>query len=125
MKCKTCKTNLNHMQLKQVYENDVYEIECFNPNCREVNLMSKEAYFSLKRETIGVANMIRPDLNKKLPSEQNILMVSMERSGSSWLAAHISIAHEEIYGFLPKWYHEVSRIRCERKTKTFKEVPQG
>lgn len=125
MKCNNCKTKLNHMQLKQVYENDIYEIECFNPNCRELNLMSKEAYFSLKREVIGIANMIRPKAKVKLPSEQNILMVSMERTGNSWVAAHISIAHEEMYGILPKWYHESSRVRCERPTTTRPDIPKG
>ena len=112
MKCKKCKSNLNHLQLEDVgkdeKDNLVFEVRCYNPSCRELNYLSEKSFFALKKEVIGISD-IKYRVDKKLPSELNILMVSMERSGSSWVAAHISEAHREMFGILPLWNHEISR----------------
>lgn len=80
-----------------------------------------KAYFALKKEIMGISD-ISKRLDRKLPSEQNVLIVSMERSGSSWVAAHISEAHKEVYGILPLWNHEISGSIAQRKNR---ETPQG
>lgn len=42
---------------------------------------------------------------------KNLMLVSMERSGNSWMGAVISEIHQGIYGGeIPKWYHEISRV---------------
>ncbi len=129
MKCKACKANLNHLQVEDISideeENFIAEIRCFNPDCREVNYLSMNSYFALKREVEGNSEVLRRldnKVDKKLPSELNILMLSMERSGSSWLAAHISECHRETFGILPLWNHEISRAIAVKERF---ELPQG
>jgi hypothetical protein len=125
MRCKKCKANLNHLQIENLNKDDegkpIVEVRCFNPTCREINVLSMKGYFVLKKEVEGIA-AIPTKIDRKLPSEMNILIVSMERSGSSWLAAHISEAHKETYGVLPKWNHEISRSIAQRKNR---ETPIG
>ncbi len=125
MKCKNCKMKLNHLQIEDISKGKkgeyVAEVRCFNPICKELNFISMKSYFSLKREVEGIAEVTRK-LDKKLPGEMNILMVSMERSGSSWLAAHISECHRETFGVLPLWNHEISRLIASRDRF---ETPKG
>lgn len=129
MRCKFCIAKLNHLQIENISQLDrglsghenVAEVRCYNPSCREINYLSMDAYFALKEEVVGISDVAKR-VDKKLPSEMNILMVSMERSGSSWLAAHISEFHKECYGILPLWNHEISRSKAIRESY---ELPIG
>lgn len=81
-----------------------------------MNYLSRDGYFSLKKEISLIAKGVVHQTTKT-PSELKILLISMERSGSSWFGAHMSIEHMKIYGFLPLWNHE-----CDRRYAVFKEV---
>ncbi len=64
------------------------------------------------------------DLTKMIyPFEKtNVIIVSMERCGSSWLGAIISEVYEAITGKLVKWNHEISRVQS---IDSKYDLPQG
>jgi hypothetical protein len=96
-------------------EEDMYRVDCFNPFCEAQNWMMRGTFFALKNEISLIAN--RPKVNVKTPGDMKILLISMERSGSSWVGAHMSIEHMKIYGKMPLWNHE-----CDRRYAVFKKV---
>ncbi|MFW9872377.1 MAG: hypothetical protein ACFFG0_04685, partial [Candidatus Thorarchaeota archaeon] len=53
---------------------------------------------------------------------KNILIVSMERCGSSWPAAIITEVYEKMTGKFIQWHHEISRDLC---TNPKLEFPKG
>lgn len=61
-------------------------------------------------------------LGVKSEREKNIIIVSMERSGSNWVAAIISEVYQAITGNLIKWNHEISRVWAIDDKY---ELPQG
>lgn len=122
MNCEKCNSRLNHLQIREVEKGekqseDLFRIDCFNPNCEHQNWIPRNAYFMLKKEITNIARKILPKPTYKLPCDEKVLMISEERSGSSWVAAHISIEHMKVFGILPKWNHE-----CDRRYAVFKKV---
>jgi hypothetical protein len=78
--------------------------------------MSRGSFFALKKEITLIAQS-KPQINVKIPGQMKILLISMERSGSSWVGAHMSIEHMKVYGKMPLWNHE-----CDRRYAVFKRV---
>lgn len=82
--------------IKQISIEDnqqILEIECVA--CRKYNYISLETYLLLKRD---YEMPVMKPINLKLPSDLNVLIVSMERCGISWVARVISMLHEKTFG---------------------------
>lgn len=112
MKCEFCRSKLNPYLLKQAdYIKDqlIFEVECLN--CRKYNYLSLEAYLSLKKDYL--MPKVRP-INNKLPYEMNIMVVSLERCGISWIGKTLSDIHEDMFGIAIEWNYEVSKVMATR-----------
>ena len=116
MLCEFCRAKLNPYLLKQVVQEDnelIFEVECLN--CRKYNYISEETYFHLRKDWIMPT--IQP-INNKLPSEMNVIFVSMERCGISWIIRTLSDVHEEMFGipimFETKKNTEISYVVATR-----------
>jgi hypothetical protein len=113
MKCNFCGEPLRSHLLKQVDEFYGFEIECLK--CRKYNCISAEAYFLLRKDE-NVA-YCQP-LNNKLPSEMNVIFVSLQRCAISWIIRVLSQYHEAMFGQpIPysKKNAEISKIIATRK----------
>lgn len=117
MFCKFCKTKLNPYMIKQLDENFVIEIECME--CRKYNYIDKETYFYVRKD--WEMPTIQP-INNKLPKDMNIIVVSTERCGISWVCKIISEIHEKMFGTCPEWNYEISRVDARKKHLP---LPQG
>jgi CRISPR/Cas system CMR-associated protein Cmr5 small subunit len=98
MKCNFCKEPLNPLLLKQASKDDdklVFDIECVNMKCRKHNWVSQAGYFRLKDDF--VKPFAKP-INNKLPSEMNVIFVSMERHGISWIIRALNEIHKSMLG---------------------------
>jgi len=110
MQCKFCKKKLNPYLLEQIYDKDCIEIRC--GNCRKSNFISLETYFLTKRDWLMPT--IQP-INNKLPKDMNVIVVSTERCGISWICKIISKIHEGMFGVPIEWNYEISRVDSRKK----------
>ena len=82
--------------LKQAgYVNDelTFEVECIN--CRKVNTVSLKTYFHIKKD-FEMPRM-KP-IGLKMPSNMNVMIVSMSRCGISWVVRELNMLHEKTFG---------------------------
>lgn len=123
MKCEKCKKKLTPYLLKQAQKVDgklVFEVECYN--CRSFNTISKKYYFRMRKD--WEMPRIAP-INNKLPSEMNVMIVSMGRCGISYIIFHLNQYHEEMFGKsipFPKKNREMSPVIATRDRFP---VPEG
>ena len=124
MKCEFCKTYLNHLALKDVFMDNelIFSINCINPHCRKVNYMGQEAYLRLRDDLIKLTQPIPYIKNVKLPSEMNVIFVSMGRCGISWIIRVISQIHSIMFGFPIDFHVEISHVIATRDRFP---VPEG
>ncbi len=80
-------------QVSVVDGQQILEIECIN--CRKYNYVSLETYLLLKKDY--EMPVMRP-INLKLPSDLNVIIISMERCGISWVIRELSMLHEKMFG---------------------------
>ena len=101
---------------------DLLEIECINPKCRKYNVVTPDFYFHLKydfnRDYI-------PKINNKLPSEMNVIFVSMERCGISWIIRNLSQYHEKMFGVPIKFTKDNAEISQQIATKNNLPLKKG
>lgn len=112
MKCSRCGILLSPYLLRQVHDQEgilLFEIECPNPHCRFLNIISKKFYFSTKKDYLNQSKR-KLDITTKLPGEANIMFVSMDRMGISWIVRRLSRMHEEMFGFPIGYTPEISRL---------------
>jgi len=115
MKCSFCGEDLHPLLLKQAIQINnklLLDIECLNLSCRKHNWITKEHYLFLRNDHFKPYPF---KLNNKLPKHMNIIMVSNERCGISWIAKTISRIHESMFGTYPKWNFEVSKVIARKK----------
>lgn len=101
--------------LRQVHKQDgksLFEIECLNPNCRFLNIVSEEFYFFSKRDYSDHFRKLDP--NNFLPGESNVMFVSMERCGISWIVRRLSRIHKLMFGVDIDYSPEISRVIATR-----------
>jgi len=101
MKCINCKGYLNPLAIRQAYiENNElkFEVECMNPHCRTHNYMSKDTYLRLRADFLNLTQEVPYVKNLKLPYEMNVIFVSMERCGISWIIEVLSKVHNIMFG---------------------------
>lgn len=116
MNCVKCSSLLSPYLLRQVQEGEghlLFEIECPNPHCRFLNMVSKEFYFHSKKDFISQTRMDL-EFTTKLPGEANVIFVSMDRCGISWIVRRLSRLHEEMFGVEIEYSPELSRIIATR-----------
>lgn len=122
MKCEKCNTLLSPYLVKQAYKNTqsklLFELECPNPLCRKVNIVS-EAFYLKCREDIQEYE-IEP--SNKLPNDSNVMFVSMERCGISWIVRLLSKIHEKQFGTPIEYTPEIS---LQYAVKPRFPLPQG
>jgi len=71
----------------------ICEIECLD--CRKYNYVSEEFYYHIKSD--HQVPLVQP-INNKMPYEMNVIFVSMERAGISWIIRELSKFHEKMFG---------------------------
>lgn len=101
--------------LRQVHKQNktsLYEIECANPHCRFSNLVSEAFYFFAKKDFLSQSKKI--DRTTKLPGESNVMFLSMERCGISWIVRRLDRIHHEMFGVPIDYSPEISRVIASR-----------
>lgn len=112
MKCEYCGSPLNPLALKQAIQESslLFEVECMNPHCRRKVFISPAAYFRLKGD-YEVLTKSKPYITDRvLPSEMNIIFVSMERCGISWIVRVLNSIHREMFGVEVEYEAEISQV---------------
>lgn len=110
MKCIFCRNKLNPYLVEQIFSEDNIEIRC--GHCRKSNFITLETYLYLKKD--WEMPTIEP-INNKLPKDLNVMVVSNERCGISWMAKVISQVHENMFGMPIEWNYEVSKVAARKK----------
>jgi len=110
MKCNNCYTKLNPYLIEQIYDEDHIEVRC--GHCRESNFISLETYLYLKKDWIMPT--IKP-IDNKLPKDMNVIILSTERCGISWIVKVISQIHENMFGVPIDCNYEISRLEAKKK----------
>lgn len=116
MKCSKCGTLLSPFLLRQVHKQDgksLFEIECLNPNCRFLNIVSEEFYYFSKKDYLH--HFRKLEINNNLPGESNVMFVSMDRCGISWIVRRLSRMHEYMFGVDIDYFPEISRVIATRQ----------
>jgi hypothetical protein len=120
MNCTTCKTKLNPYLIRNADIKDgemIFELNC--PKCRTWNTISAASYLLLKKDwDMPTVNPI----NNKMPSEMNVIFVSMERCGISWIVRNINQVHEAMFGETIDFKPEISPVIATRERF---ELPLG
>lgn len=117
MKCRECKAKMSPLTLKQVdkeNKNLRFELECHA--CGNKNIVSEKMYFKIRKD-FAPLKKIEP-INNKLPSEMNVMFVSLQRCGISWIIKILSQFHEFLFGEpIPytKENAEISKLIATRK----------
>ena len=145
MKCSKCGALLSPFILKQVHRKEgsleetnkrkrlfrrwrkkhnnrlLFEIECPNPHCRFLSIISENFYFFLKKDALHKPE-IPPELTNKLPGEANVIFNSLDRTGISWVVRRLDWLHKEMFGSDIDYSPEISRVIATRKRFP---LPQG
>jgi len=125
MKCEFCNTELNHLALREVFLDDeelLFVIECINPYCNKKNIVSQECYLNIRKDILNLTQTVPYVKNKKLPNEMNVIFVSMERCGISWIIRVLSEIHDLMFGVPIDFHTEISHVVASRKKFS---LPQG
>lgn len=123
MKCENCKAKLSPLTLKQVDrdgKNLRFELECHA--CGFRNVVSKKMYFKIRKD-FAPLRKIEP-INNKLPSEMNVIFVSLQRCGISWIIYALSDHHEFLFGEPIPYEKENAEISKVIATRTRFPLPQ-
>ncbi len=96
----------------------VFEIECLN--CRKYNYLSEKSYFHLRK---GCKMPQISSINHRLPSEMNVIFVSMERCGISWIVRTLDRIHREMFKESIIFHPEISQVKATRER--FKITEKG
>jgi len=113
MKCEYCDHKLNPILTRGVGNTDegiVIELQC--PYCGLANYVNLKVYFAIKDDW----NMptISP-VNNKLPADLNVVFVSMERCGISWIIRNLNQVHEKMFQKEIIFEPEVSPLLATRE----------
>lgn len=117
MRCEYCRNELNPLSLKEAIEADkglLFKIECMNPDCQKHNWVSKDFYLRLRQDFL---KPYVPIQNNKLPSEMNVIFVSLERHGISSIIRALSQFHQAMFGIpitFEKGNAEISQVQATR-----------
>ena len=117
MKCAKCNTLLSPFLLRQVHKQEellLFEIECPNPHCRLLNIVSQEFYFLTKKDYMVQSNKTI-ERTAKLPGDSNVMFVSLDRMGISWIVRRLSRMHYEMFGTHIGYTPEISRVIATRE----------
>lgn len=117
MKCTFCKEKLNPYLIEQICNENNIEIKCWK--CRKSNFVSWDTYFHITND--WDMPIVQP-INNKLPQDMNIIILSTERCGVSWVARVISQVHYKMFSTSPEWNFEISRVEARKKHLP---LPQG
>jgi len=118
--CEICKKKINPYMLKQfdiINGKELLEIECLS--CRKYNYVDIETYMLIRKD--WEMPVIKCE-NLKKPQSLNIIVVSNERCGISWICKIISEVHEKMFNTTPEWDYEISRLIARKKHLP---LPQG
>ena len=110
MKCEFCRSKLNPYLIEQIFNKKHIEIRC--GNCRKSNFISLETYFYIKED--WEMPTIQP-IDNKLPKDMNVIVLSTERCGISWICKLISRIHESMFNIPIKWNYEISPLEAKKK----------
>ena len=119
MNCEFCREPLNPYLNKAIPSEDgmVYEIECLK--CRKVNVVNEEMFRAIFKDFKHPT--VQP-INKKFPSEMNVIFTSMPRSGISWVIGALSPYHYQMFGKPITFTPEIPEQKAKRKDKP---LPKG
>jgi len=114
VKCGTLLSPFHRLQVHLQEGKELYEVECPNPHCRFINIISKEFYFFMKKD-FDHKPPIQIELTNKLPGEANVIFNSLDRTGISWVVRRLDWLHKEMFGEEIDYSPEISRVIASRK----------
>lgn len=125
MRCEFCGEDLNPFLLKQAMNMEgmiQFEVECLNPACRRKNWVSKEGYLALRNDFLP--SYTEP-INNKLPSDMNVLFVSMPHMGVEWVIRSLNQVHEAMFGRKISFPDQNREISSEIFFRKDLDIPLG